>query len=137
LTAGGIGVIGGKINLGGPVQPNYDGTVGEVSVYNVELTAAQVLAHYSAGTKPNSGQTTGIRIGAYLDAVAWAASLRRIDTGQITVQAADQTAVINSGLANMQVTADTELGELFIDAAGTSSSTTRRRSIGYLPTRPP
>ncbi|MFI0481747.1 hypothetical protein [Actinomadura sp. 9N215] len=62
-----------------------------------------------------AGETTGARIARILDSAGWPSSDRTIAAGDSTVQA---TTLEGSALAEMQKTADSEIGELYIDAGG-------------------
>jgi hypothetical protein len=95
-----------------------DGVVDDVAIYTTALSATQVAAHYQAGAYPRNLELAGTRINAYLDAIGWSASLRNIDAGNSQLQAANNGVTGSSVLSNMQDAADTENGQLFIDAAG-------------------
>lgn len=62
-----------------------------------------------------AGEDTGARIDRILDSIGWPADAREIATGQTTVQATD---LGGAALAELQLTAETELGEFYIDADG-------------------
>jgi hypothetical protein len=62
-----------------------------------------------------AGEDTGARVDRILDSADWPADLREIATGDTTVQA---TVLEGSAQGELELTADTELGELFIDARG-------------------
>lgn len=62
-----------------------------------------------------SGETTSARINRILNSVAWPAGDRMIGAGTVTVQA---TTLEGDALAELQLTADTEIGELYIDPGG-------------------
>lgn len=111
LTA--IGVGGST----GPNTPATDGRVDEVALYAVEVTQA-ILDHHTAGVNPLPSQLPGARIDALLDGISWPATLRSIDTGNSVLQAATNQVVTASVLENIQKTADTEAGQLFISGGG-------------------
>ncbi|SEG45098.1 hypothetical protein SAMN04489712_105286 [Thermomonospora echinospora] len=62
-----------------------------------------------------TGDTTSTRIGRILDSIAWDPGDRLIGSGSVTVQA---TTLEGDALAELQLTADTELGELYVDGGG-------------------
>jgi hypothetical protein len=62
-----------------------------------------------------AGELSGARINRILDSVGWAAGDRDIATGHTTLQA---TTLDESALTELQLVADTEIGELYIDGAG-------------------
>jgi hypothetical protein len=62
-----------------------------------------------------AGELTSARINRILDGIGWPATDRVIGTGSITVQ---ETTLEGSPLAELQLTADTEIGELYIDGSG-------------------
>lgn len=96
----------------------FDGVIDDVSVYNVALTAAQATTHYRAGATPRANELSGARIGVYLDAIGWPASLRNIDLGNSQMQPASTEAYSQPAYANVQDIATTENGQVFFDAAG-------------------
>jgi hypothetical protein len=67
-----------------------------------------------AGT--SSGQLSGARINALLDAIAWPNSMRDVDAGLTTMQADPGTA--RTSLAAMQTVETSEYGAFYVDAAG-------------------
>lgn len=62
-----------------------------------------------------AGEQSGARINRILDSVAWSATDRLISTGNITCQA---TTLEGNALTELQLTADSDLGELYVDGAG-------------------
>lgn len=97
-------------------QVSYDGPN---SSY-VTLTcfdAFGVFATYdrTASTAVGAGEDTGARISRILDSVAWSDEDRLIDTGDETVQS---TTLADNALSEMLLTADTELGHLYMDTSG-------------------
>lgn len=79
--------------------------------------AFKVLAGYDrlAGGTVGAGEDTGARVDRILDGVGWPTGDRLVATGDTTVQATDLS---GDALAELQLVADTELGELFVDEAG-------------------
>lgn len=111
--------FGGTANsFGGGGTPSHNGMLDECAIYSTALTAAKVAAHYVAGAMPLAGQKSGTRLLAFLTAAAIPASLQLVDTGLSTVQPATNAALTSTVLANGQALADTEGGQLFVDAAG-------------------
>jgi hypothetical protein len=62
-----------------------------------------------------AGEDSGARVTRILNSAGWPAGDRVIATGSSTVQA---TALEGEALAELQATAESEIGELYIDAAG-------------------
>jgi len=62
-----------------------------------------------------AGEDSGARISRILDSADWPVADRLIATGDTTVQA---TTLDGPALTELQLTADTELGELYVDGAG-------------------
>lgn len=94
----------------------YDGPQSSV----VTLTCVDALAVFASHERGESaavgaGETTGARIGRILDSVGWPAGDREIAAGDSTVQA---TTLAGNALAELQVTADSEVGEFYVDASG-------------------
>ncbi len=75
------------------------------------LTGIILATTGSAG----AGEQSGARIKRILDAAGWYTDHRRIATGDSAVQA---TTLGSDALSLLQLTADTELGELYVDGAG-------------------
>lgn len=69
----------------------------------------------NAGGVVGTGETTGARIGRVLDNIGWPASDRALAAGKTTVQGTDLS---RNAWAEIVLTADTELGEVYFDAAG-------------------
>ena len=108
-----------SIGLGGSIGlSSWDGKVDEFAMYSSALSAATVQAHFNAGSYPLTGQQSGARIASILSSLGWPASLQKLDTGLIPVQPGTNDLLNNTGLANIQVVVDTELGEQFIGADG-------------------
>lgn len=77
----------------------------------------KVVSNYDAlaGATVGGGETTGARIHRILDNAGWPPGPRDIDTGLTTVQSTD---LANNAWNEILVTADTEIGEVYFDAAG-------------------
>lgn len=89
----------------------FDGTLDEVALYDVALTADQVAAHYNAGANRWVGDTTGARIGRALDLAGWPTADRDLDTGRSTMGAYGETET--NALAIAQTAEETEGGALW------------------------
>jgi Putative Ig domain len=66
-------------------------------------------------TSSGNGEASGARIARILSAAGWYTDHRRIDPGDTELQA---TGYGDTALNLLQLTADTEIGELYIDGAG-------------------
>lgn len=73
---------------------------------NIERTAVAAVG---------AGEASGTRIGRILNGISWPSSKRSIATGNVNVQA---TTLDGNVLEEMQLTADTEMGELYMDGSG-------------------
>ncbi|HEY9414678.1 MAG TPA: hypothetical protein VIQ30_07970, partial [Pseudonocardia sp.] len=110
---------------------NYDGpnssyvTVTCFDAFGV-FSAYDRLAVAAVG----GGELTGARINRVLDSIAWPATDRIIAAGEETVQA---TTLADNVLAELLLTADTELGEFWVDAEG--RVVFRSRSASYTEAR--
>ena len=62
-----------------------------------------------------AGEDAGARVNRILDSAGWSATDRLVSTGNTTLQA---TTLEGSALAELQLVAETEIGELYFDAAG-------------------
>ncbi|MFI6819272.1 hypothetical protein ACIBG7_43275 [Nonomuraea sp. NPDC050328] len=62
-----------------------------------------------------AGEDSGARVHRILDSVGWPVGARQIDVGSSTLQA---TTLEGSGLSELQLVADTEIGELYQNASG-------------------
>ncbi|MEV0149113.1 MULTISPECIES: hypothetical protein [unclassified Nonomuraea] len=90
--------------------------------YDSEVTvpctdALGVIADYdrAPGAAVGAGEDSGARVNRILDSIGWPAADRQIAVGNSTVQA---TTLDGNALSELQVTADTEIGELYQDASG-------------------
>ena len=120
----------GRLRIGRPPTNNetgagdtykcFKGDICEVAVYDRALSAARVLAHYTAGAAPWSGDTTGARVARVLDLVGWPAGDRDLDTGASTLGAARQIEG-RSALDHLLAVEQTEQGRFFIAGDGTAS----------------
>jgi hypothetical protein len=86
----------------------------------VTMTASdafKVFANYSrpAVAAVGASELSGARISRILDSVSWPAADRVIATGNSTLQA---TTLEGDALAELQLAADSELGECYVDGAG-------------------
>lgn len=90
-------------------------TIQNVKLYSSALSDARVAAHArgALGTA-YAGDTTGARVGRYLDMTGWPTADRNIDAGNSTVQAA--AALGQAALAALQQVEETEAGKLFVTA---------------------
>jgi hypothetical protein len=77
--------------------------------------ALSAINRETIGTLVGGGETTGARIDRILNAIDWTASDRLVDDGQTTVQG---TSLAGDPWAEMLLTADTEIGDLYVDAGG-------------------
>ncbi|MDX3101761.1 hypothetical protein [Nonomuraea angiospora] len=68
-----------------------------------------------AVTPVGAGETTGARVTRILDSAGWPAADRVIATGNSTLQATD---LEGDALAELQAAVESEIGELYVDAAG-------------------
>lgn len=66
-------------------------------------------------TAVGAGEDTGARVTRILNSAGWSASDRLISTGDVAVQA---TTLEGDALAELNLVADTEIGELYIDQEG-------------------
>lgn len=94
----------------------YDGPDSSYVILTA-FDAFAVFASYDRGAVAavGAGEDTGARIGRILDSINWPDEDRLISTGDSTVQA---TTLASNVLAELLLTADTELGELFMDSRG-------------------
>lgn len=124
-STGGVGWSGSftSIRIGGTFgttqdNPLSNGNIQEVAVYNYVLTPTQVMNHYLAGTQPRRLETTGARISYLATYTGMPAASQKIDAGNTVVVGATDDWLKQTILSNLQAQADTEMGDLFIDAAG-------------------
>ena len=106
---------------------NYDAGWSEVTLTATDgfkVLAGNTLPPLGAGVAP--GELSGTRIRRILDAAAWYTDHRRIDAGNTTVQS---TVFGDTALNLLQLTADTEIGELYIDGGGNVVFRQRRGAI--------
>jgi hypothetical protein len=82
------------------------------------------------GSGVGSGEDTGARISRILDSAGWPDALRDLDDGDVHLQAATYG---SSALDLIQVSAETEAGEFYIDGGG--NAVFRRRSAILTDTR--
>lgn len=105
-------------------------TVDEVMVFDTALTAGQIAVLAAARSAPWGGDLTGERIERVLDAVGWPDDLRDIDEGQTTLQTADLSM---TALEHVQKVAETENGNLYIQADGTIRFEDRTSDVNQAP----
>lgn len=117
LTNGPNAYIGGTTvgELGGAEYLPFIGDLGPVIVYDSELSAGRVLAHYEALTAPWDGDTTGERLEALLDEIDHPSADRDIDTGISTLGPANLGI---DALSGGKFVENTEAGKLYISADG-------------------
>jgi hypothetical protein len=110
---------------------NYAGHYDEVI-----LTASDAFKIFSNINLPTlvsavgAGEDSGARVNRVLDAAGWSSSLRAIDTGDTNQQG---TTYGDTAMDELQLTSDTELGALYMDASG--NVTFRHRQALLLDTR--
>jgi hypothetical protein len=68
---------------------DFQGTLDDVVIYDSELSAVRIAAHYTAGSAPWGSELSGARATHLADAVAYDATNRDFDTGSSTLQPAD------------------------------------------------
>ena len=128
-AAGSLTINGsGKIRIGAPAMvkgegasvgfKNFEGDMGEVALYDYALTPSQVLAHYTAGHLPWSGDSTGDRVSRILDLVGWPASERYIEDGISTLDSAPDSVLGATALDHLMAVEQTEQGRFFISGGG-------------------
>ena len=118
----------GKIRIGAPAMikgegasvgfKNFEGDMGEVALYDYALTPTQVLAHYTAGHLPWSGDSTGDRVSRILDLVGWPSSERFIEDGISTLDSAPDSVLGATALDHLMAVEQTEQGRFFISGGG-------------------
>jgi hypothetical protein len=89
------------------------------AVATTELTGTdgtKVLSNFDsvAGATVGGGESTGARINRILDAAGWPVADRDIDIGRTTVQSTDLS---SNAWIEILLTSDTEIGEVYFDAA--------------------
>jgi hypothetical protein len=98
---------------------DYDEGYSEVTVTGTDgfkVLAGVTLADTSATSGPvGAGETSGARVTRILDAASWFTDHRQIATGDSAMQG---TTFGTDALSLLQLTADSETGELYIDGAG-------------------
>jgi hypothetical protein len=79
--------------------------------------AFKVLASYdrTASAPVGAGEDSGARVTRVLNSVGWPATDRAVAVGNTTLQA---TTLSGTALAELQLVADTEIGDLYVDGAG-------------------
>lgn len=102
---------------------------------NVTLTCKDGMAVFAAQDRDPSvaagaGEDSGARVSRILDLAGWPASDRVIATGNSTLQA---TTLAGVALSELQLVADSEMGEFYLDTQG--RATFRNRLALYSQTR--
>ena len=106
---------------------NYAGNYDEVIVTATDAFKVFTNVTLAAlGSPVGAGEDSGARVNRILDAASWSPVARAITTGDTTVQA---TSFDDTVLSLLQLTADTELGELYVDGPG---NLTFRHRLGLL-----
>lgn len=103
------------------------------SVVTVPCTDAfKIFSNYDrvGGSAVGSAENSGARINRILNGIGWPAGKRKIDTGDVALQS---TTLEGNALEEMQLVADTEVGELYVDGSG--NVVYRRRSAITTDTR--
>ncbi|MFD0883718.1 hypothetical protein ACFQ08_04000 [Streptosporangium algeriense] len=90
-------------------------TTATVSVPCTDAFKALAAKRRGEGVPVGAGETVEDRIHRILDSASWPAEDRLIGTGSTTLQA---TTLEGDPLAELQLAADTEIGELYADAEG-------------------
>lgn len=80
-----------------------------------DATKVWAATRRTAVAPVGANETSGSRINRVLNSIDWPVADRVIDAGSTTMQATD---LAGSGLSELQLVQDTELGELFVDARG-------------------
>jgi hypothetical protein len=88
------------------------------------------LGQVTLGTAVRSSQLSGARVGAVLTEASWPTDKRKIDSGQVTLQADTPTSAPNL-LDYLQTITDTEFGLFFMDRAGRASFADRSASQNF------
>ena len=99
-----------------PAQVTYQAGYAAVTIPctdGFKILAGTVLA---AGGTLGTGETSGARVNRILTLAGWYTGRRRISTGNSTVQG---TTLGADSLSLMQIAADSEIGQLYSDGAGT------------------
>lgn len=116
-----------RATWGGTTYPVWQGYADEWRVGYEGPTASEVVltcsdafavfTSYDRGAVAavGAGEDTGARIDRILDSIGWSATDRVIATGDSTVQ---ETTLAANTLTELLLTADTELGEFYMDARG-------------------
>jgi len=105
-------------------------TVDELAMYGTALSAARVLAHYTAGSTAYAGDTVSARITRTLAAAGMSTFPVSLETSTQTVRGCDFGGGTISLLAYLQTLERTEDGRLFVSADGTLTFYTRYHDAG-------
>lgn len=109
----GLVYIGAGVN-----DTSHSTSIDEFAAYPVALSAAQVAAHYHAGSSGWGQHYGGARVNAVLDNVGVAAGDRNVDSGQSLLQAVTGTLTQTTALSHLQAVETSEQGHLFASADG-------------------
>lgn len=109
--------IGGFFTFGDDAL-TFDGAIDEVALYRTAYGVGTIASHYINGLAPRQGFQTGDNINFILDKLGWPAALESLDSGVTSVHGFTDALLTQSGLDNARLLADSEGGQLFIDAAG-------------------
>ena len=111
-------------------QAPQNGEVGYVSLDCIDGFQLLNLSAISTVTGGTAGQYSGARIGKILDAAAFPASMRNLDTGSSTMQVDPGTAN-RSALSACQLIEQSELGAFYFDQYGFARFVSRENSIKF------
>lgn len=111
-------------------QAPKDGEVGYVSLDCIDGFQLLNLTTISTVTGATAGQYSGTRIGKILDAAAFPATMRNLDTGSSTMQVDPGTAN-RSALSACQLIEQSELGAFYFDQYGFARFVSRENSIKF------
>jgi len=96
-------------------QPAYSGAVGEVVIFDQNLSAVRCGQHYNAAVTPWNNDLVGARINRIYSAAGWPSGLRSTATGLTALGPAHLDS--QNALAYLRSTANAEQGQLFCDMA--------------------
>ena len=104
-----------------------EGTIDEVVVWDAKAMGASRIAAQALAAKTGwDGDDTGERVGRFLDAIGWSATLRNISTG-ISILGPASWSAGTSALSVLQDWAATEYGMFFADPQGRLTWYSRHR----------
>lgn len=118
-TTGSSGTIGNpntSTTIGGDISNKIVATIDEVALYSASLSAGDATTLYGGGATPWEGDSTGARIGKYLDRTNWPSADRTIATGISTLQL---VSLANANVLSLiQVVESSEQGQCFMGPDG-------------------